>query len=337
MNIAIIGYKNHASRLISIINSLNICTKLSVYHPNKAKLLNGFNEKGLNFETVLTDSIDLLFKSQCIFIASPTATHFEYISKIISKYNGYIFCEKPPCSSLIEVEKLSQLKIREKERLYFNFNYRFTELSKLSKKALSQKAYGSLISLEFSSSHGMAFQSSYKKNWRNTSSSILENIIGNVGIHYIDLVNYLVNETRITSINTLKVSKNSKLIDTALINIASRECLPISIFLSYAAPFQNTAKITFSDAIIELSNGKLSLSSPRDTFDSNGLFKPPEKQILNEFDGSRDYYNQSLVESIKFFINQVHDKNKLNTNDFNCSIKTAHNILSLKNNQERLN
>lgn len=331
MKIAIIGYKNHASRLISIINSLGICNKLVIYHPNKAKLLYGFNKKDLCLETVLTDSLDLLLKCNCIFIASPTSTHFEYIFKILPKYKGYIFCEKPPCSSSIEAEKLSLLSISEKERIYFNFNYRFTELSKLCKEAISKKIFGSLISLEFYSSHGMAFQSSYKKNWRNTSSSILENILGNVGIHYIDLVNYLVNDSRISSVNSLKVSKNSNLMDTALINIISKECLPISIFLSYAAPFQNTAKITFSDAIVELSNGKLSLFSPRDTFDSHGFYKPPEQKILNEFENSRDYYNQSLIESIQFFIHQVSNKKKLSSGDFDCSIKSAHNILSIHN------
>jgi predicted dehydrogenase len=331
MKIAIIGYKNHSSRLISIINSLGICNKLVVYHPNKAKLLNGFNEKGLYFETVLTDSLDLLLECNCIFITSPTSSHFEYIVKILPKYNGYIFCEKPPCSSSIEAEKLSSLSISDKERVYFNFNYRFTELSKLCKKAIAKKVYGRLISMEFYSSHGMAFQSSYKQNWRNTSSGILENIIGNVGIHYIDLVNYLLDDTKISSVSSLKVSRNSNQMDTALINISSKKCLPISIYLSYSAPFQNTAKLTFSDAIIELSNGRISISSPRETFDSRGFFKPPEKKVLVKFQNSRDYYNQSLVESIQFFINQVNDKKKLISDDFDCSIKTVENILSLQN------
>lgn len=329
MNIAIIGYKNHASRLILMINSLSTCSKLTIFHPNKRKLINSFELKNLKFEVVLTDSLDDLFKSSCIFIASPTPSHFDYITKILPRYNGYIFCEKPPCSSINEANKLLSLSSNDKKRVYFNFNYRFSELSKFCKKAISNKTYGNLISLEFYSSQGMAFKADYKNNWRNNPTGILENIIGNVGIHYIDLINYLLSEVEISSVSSIKVSSISTKFDSSLITVTSKECLPATIFLSYAAPFQNSAKITFSDGIVELSNGKLTIAAPRDSFDTSGMFKSPNKRIIKDFKNSREYFNDSLLSSVRFFTKTVKSDNKLNNKDFDCSIKTCQNILSL--------
>jgi len=330
MNISIIGYKNHAERLISIIESLEICSKLTIFHPDKDKLINHFSRSSKNYELILTNSLEDMIDSSCIFIATPTPTHFEYIIKILPIFKGYIFCEKPPCSSLFETHSLSLLDLKDKERIYFNFNYRFSKLAKICKDALSNNIYGKLISLEFFSSHGLAFKSNYKNNWRNTCNGALENIVGNVGIHYIDLINYLLKSTKILSVDSLKVSENSRFSDSVLILISSENCLPSTIFLSYAAPFQNTAKLTFSDGIVELSNGKVTVSSPRETFDELGMFKSPPNNIVVNYDSSRKYYDQALVDSINFFIDKVKNKDKLSAEDFDCSIKTTESILSLE-------
>jgi predicted dehydrogenase len=331
MNIAIIGYKNHAARLISIITSLKVCSKLTIFHPDKNKLIKYFcDQSNLGFEIIFTDSLNDMLDSSCIFIASPTLNHYEYIMKILPEFNGYIFCEKPPCSSLLETHSLSLLDLKDKERIYFNFNYRFSELAKLCKEALKKNTYGKLISLEFYSSHGLAFKSNYQNNWRNTSNGMLENIVGNVGIHYIDLINHLLKGTEISSVHSLKVSKNSRFSDSALITVSSENCLPSSIYLSYAAPFQNTAKLTFSDAIIELINGKVSICYPRENFDEHGMFKPPSREVIVNYKNSRDYFDQALFESIKFFIYKVKNKSKLSSEDFDCSIQTTESILSLE-------
>ena len=330
MNIAIIGYKNHARRLISNIEILNVCSKLTIFHPNKDKLINNFDSVNLSFKIVFTSLLKDIFLSDCIFIAAPTSMHYEYITKILSSYKGYIFCEKPPCSSLGQANNLSSIKLQEKERIYFNFNYRFSGLAKLCKEAINSNKYGKLIALEFFSSHGIAFKSNYKDNWRNNTNGILENIVGNVGIHYIDLVNYLLNDVKIVSVNALKVSDQSNFPDSCLIIISSKGYLPSTIHLSYAAPFQNKARFTFSDAIIELTNGELSIYTPRESFDENGMFMPAPKKIIKDYQNSREYYDNALYESIKFFIDNVKNGKKLSEDDFNCSIKTSKDILSLK-------
>ena len=330
MNIAIIGYKNHAGRLISIINKLNVCSKLIIFHPDKHKLINGFNRDDLEFEIIFTNVIEDILEASCIFIASPTPTHYEYLVKILPIFKGYIFCEKPPCSSFEEVHNLSLLNCKNKERIFFNFNYRSSALAKVCKDAITNNIYGKLISLEFYSSHGLACKPNYQENWRNTSVGMMENIVGNVGIHYVDLLSYLLKKVEVSSVSSIKVSKYSNFADSFLLIMSSEECLPSTIFLSYAAPFQNTAKITFSDAVIELSNGTVSIRNPRDTYNNLGMFELPAKKVIVDYKNSTEYYNHALMKSVQSFINQVEGKNNFSIEDFDCAIKTTKNILSLK-------
>ena len=44
-----------------------------------------------------------------IIISSPNETHFKYLTLILEKFKGYIFCEKPPVTELAELKKLEEL------------------------------------------------------------------------------------------------------------------------------------------------------------------------------------------------------------------------------------
>ena len=72
-----------------------------------------------------TNVLSELYDDNSIIIASPNRTHFEYIKKLISGFEGYIFCEKPPITSLVELKELKNLSEKEKSRIFFNFNFRF--------------------------------------------------------------------------------------------------------------------------------------------------------------------------------------------------------------------
>ena len=84
VNLGIIGYKNHAKRLISILDNKKGCSLEFIYHPTKKiKDVRGTNE------------ISELLSCDGILISSPNDTHFSYLKKL-EKFSGYIFCEKPP-------------------------------------------------------------------------------------------------------------------------------------------------------------------------------------------------------------------------------------------------
>jgi len=84
VKLGIIGYKNHAERLLNILDKKKDCHVEFIYHPTKKlKDVRGTNK-----------ILDLL-SCDGILISSPNDTHFSYLKKL-EKFNGYIFCEKPP-------------------------------------------------------------------------------------------------------------------------------------------------------------------------------------------------------------------------------------------------
>ncbi len=52
---------------------------------------------------------------------SPDNTHFEYISKLLDNYDGYIFCEKPVVTKNTELNQLNNIDINKKKKIFFNF------------------------------------------------------------------------------------------------------------------------------------------------------------------------------------------------------------------------
>ena len=86
MKISIIGYKNHASRLESLLKGIGMRPHMWNHH---------------------TDNFTDLIGSTAIIIASPNDTHVEYIKKILEVCpESYIFCEKPPAVNLGELDYL---------------------------------------------------------------------------------------------------------------------------------------------------------------------------------------------------------------------------------------
>ena len=82
MKITIIGYKNHALRLKSILNKLGYDNVVNYNHH--------------------TDW-DHRDDSDAYFISSPNETHGEWLDKLKEK-DKYIFCEKPPATNLEDLD-----------------------------------------------------------------------------------------------------------------------------------------------------------------------------------------------------------------------------------------
>ena len=332
MKTAFIGYKNQAKRLMLLVDRLNICKQFVIYYPDYQKLSEKFTAEEISCEIKLTSSLKDIFDADAIFIASPTHTHWHYIENLQNNFNGYIFCEKPPCSNEEELDAILSLDKKAKQRIFFNFNYRNSIFAQTCKSAIQSGNYGAPISLSFHSSHGLAFKESFTENWRNLSNNVFENVIGNVGIHYIDLVFYLMGSGDNINFQSAKISEYTKNSDSAVITLMTDIGLPATILLSYAAPFRNTATMMFSDGIIDLQDGTISVQTPRDFFNASGLFSPPPKQEIKSFPSSREYYNDSIINTISEFFKIVQGSLDGSLHDFSCSLETTKFLLKLQNN-----
>jgi predicted dehydrogenase len=303
LKISIIGYKNHAIRLRNIIKQLGY-DNITTFNHHK-------------------DDINDLKSYDVYIIASPNDSHVEWIETIRSfGADKYIFCEKPPASDLDQLRKISIYD----PRIYFNFNYRFSLISQLTKTYLESGELGKIVNASFISSHGLAFKSGFKNNWRFQGNSLSSSIFGNLGIHYIDLVGYLFGDiSNIMVSNRNIVSEGHP--DSVHISLDSKNCSS-SIFITYAAPFRNEAIIIFDDGILELMNGKMTIQKPRDVFNKEKMFIPAKSSsIQTSFSDSKSYYDDSLVKSIKYFFNHVDNKKSFPSSDYERAIKTNQIVL----------
>jgi predicted dehydrogenase len=303
MKISIIGYKNHALRLENILKSMGINPYMWNHH---------------------TDNFTDLIGSDGILISSPNDTHVDYIKKILGwKNTPYIFCEKPPAVSLKELIYLDGLDSNTKSKIFFNFNRRFSYISKLVK----ERDMGKPVHFNFISSHGLAFKETFKDNWRFTSTNELMGVYGTVAVHYIDMCIWLLGECENININKSTYSE-SKLADSVTIDMKFKNGCTTNIFVSYVTPFINRSNMIFENAIIEQEDGTINLYENWNTTDENGFFKKPNKQTLLELESSREYYNDSLKNSLVEFVKVVKDKDSFPSEYFSKSLESNHILLN---------
>ncbi len=316
IRIGVIGYKNHPERLLSILNQRDGCEVAVVYHPLKSLEMNN-----------ATNDFSDLFKCDAVVIASPNTTHSDYIHSLLKDFEGYVFCEKPPVTTMEELQKLENLSEKDKQRIFFNFNYRFSSISNI----LTDKQYldciGNIIHFGIVSTHGLAFKEGYAESWRADGNENLHAITETVAIHYIDLLMFhFGRHEKLFYVPDIK-SGNGSAYDTASVNLTYAEKMTASIFVSYACPYIEDISVIGTNGVIRIHGTDVSIFSPRDTFDSNNFFtEPPLVRKINIMGD----YEDSLNKSLNFFIGHVQTQEKLDLNLFKTSIDSNRIILEMK-------
>ncbi len=304
LKIAIIGYKNHALRL-------------------RESLIKNGVRKVVNYNHHL-DDLSSIENSDAFFISSPNETHKFWVDKL-DPFDRYIFCEKPPVTNRKDLKDLETYR----PKLFFNFNYRFSALTKIIEKVNQENELGRIINIHCVSTHGLAYKSSFKDNWRFKSKNFFSSIVGNVGIHYIDLMCYLFGDIRSINMNYLSI-KSKTLPDCCKLSMVFNNSF-VDIFLSYSTVLQNKVEIFYENGILTLYNGVIKIQSPRDTFDERGYFLTPKAKVLKKFSSSKDYYDDSINESVKYFLNCVKSKSNISKKNYKQSILSNKIMLDLKN------
>lgn len=293
LRIGIIGYKNHALRLIEEFNKSKNVKDITAYHPTKQI------KQTLDFKS--TNKFSELIDSDAVIIASPTSTHYKYI-KALNKYKGYIFLEKPAVSSKRQENKI--LKFREiKSKIYVNYNFLFSDTFSIFRKLISKKSFGSLVHIRFESSHGLAFKKGFKEDWRAKSSAGVGQL---VAVHF---YNFILNLTRNKNQFKPYYSKENhsgvrNAVDTINILSNKNSKTKFSILCSYACPYDISIKIHGTNGIITYDGEIIKFYSPRNTLDNNGRYcRPP---LINEIKlNHSNQWKESLSRSVNFFLKTV--------------------------------
>lgn len=317
IKIGLIGYRNHASRLLRLLEQRSDCKLDFIYHPTK-----------LFKDPRATNNLSELFECDAILIASPNHTHYEYLEKLLKKFKGYIFCEKPPVTSLMEIEKLEKLDVGKKSRIFFNFNYRFSEINNNLINQLKSASIGKIIHINMIYTQGLAFKKEYEKSWRADGEKNLHNISETVSIHYLDLLNLHFGNIKKLFYFPRLVSKNGTSYDTSYFTLQYDTGVTASILNSYASPSIDEITIIGTNGYFTIKNNELSIYSPRDTFNSKGFFISPPIIEKCSFSMENDYQN-SLQKSLDYFISHVKEMTPIDLGHFNASLRTNKMILNL--------
>jgi predicted dehydrogenase len=327
MRIGVIGYKNHAERLIRAITQQKDVTELWVFHPKKERLSN-LNFLSSIFSLHTTTIIEDLFSLDAVFIASPSETHYSYIVKLVDKVN-YIFCEKPPGVNRTELNDLLRLKKSQRKKILFNFMFSRSPFSNIVRNRTIDGELGEFVHASFAASQGIAFKPGLKNNWRFTKTNIFSSITGNLGVHYVHLILELFGNAEVGYFKRSAVETSSGH-DTAYFALSLDRKKCASVLLSYAAPYLQEATVLFSNGIITLNNGVVEEKKPRDIFDKSGRFAPPPKQVLFKPSSSNEFYDLSLSNMIDFFFSTIQKQKSFDDEQFLLGIKASHLILDMK-------
>ena len=317
INIGIIGYRNHAGKLISFLEKNSECKINCIYHPTKS------------LDDRFTSDFNDLYGCDAVIIASPNKTHYQYIKKLTENFQGYIFCEKPPVICLDDLKNLEELPDEWKKKIFFNFMLRFSDLNDLIKNKINSDELGTIIHIDIYGTKGFAFKKEYLNSWRADGKTNLHNILDANTIHHLDLVNlYLGKIDKLTYFPSL-VSKNGTSFDTGYVILRYENGATLSIFNSYATPLINEVSIIGTNGYLTIRNNHLEIQSPRATFDENGLFTYPPISFQSDFSITNDGEN-SLKKSLDYFISYVKENKKFDLNHFDTSMQTNRLILELK-------
>ena len=318
IKLGIIGYRNQAAKLLSILQNKQDVTVKSIFHPDKKIDDPRFTN---NFKDILD--------SDAVIIASPNHTHFNYIEQLLKEFPGYIFCEKPPVTSEEELTKLESKSSSEKARIFFNFNLRFGRLNEIMQNYVNSESMGKILNLQIIHTHGFAFKEKYTSSWRADGEKNLHNILDAISIHYVDLLNLHFGKIQKSHYFPQLVSEKGTSFDTGYILLKYDNGITASIINSYAAPSITELMMIGTNGFLTIRNNEATLFSPRDTFNSKGDFTCPSALEQNQFN-FEDEVTSSLEKSLEYFLTCIAENRPVPMNQFKSSIETNRFIIRLK-------
>lgn len=318
ISVGLIGYRNHAEKLFKLLESNPLVNVEAIYHPTKALE-----------EARGTNDLSKLYSLDAIVIASPNHTHYTYLNTLLEKSQCYLFCEKPPVTSFRHLDYLDKLPKWEKQRIFFNFNYRFNTLNSILSDSQWIKALGKIIHINIVSTHGLAFKEEYSNSWRADSKTNLHAVLETVGIHYLDLLIHHFGKPSEYKYLPSSQSLQKNILDTGYIQLYYSQKFTVNLLLSYAAPYRKLVEVAGTDGYLTVDSQNAYLFAPRDTFDNNGRFAQPPLLFKKEI--PEGDYIDSLNSSLSFFIEHVQQKKPLPLSFFNTSLESNKLVLQLAN------
>tara|TARA_B100000242_G_C43023866_1_gene476661 strand:+ start:701 stop:1645 length:945 start_codon:yes stop_codon:yes gene_type:complete len=301
MRVGVIGYKRHAEKHINLIRNNYPQANLIIYHPNK-KL------------EQITNIFEDILVSDFIIISSPTDTHIFYIKQLALKnFRGSIYLEKPGFNSIQESYELEKIQAKFSLRITIGYHFPFETKIKKLKEIIDEKNTGELISIDITMSKGIAYRDWFINDWRKKDNLS----ICHTGLsHTLSIFHFLTSQNIIKKNIGTKIifNKETEAYDTAFAFSKINKPIFKALF-SWGSPLIDCKiNILSTNKLINLENNNITVRSPRDTFDENNHFLPPEITY------SEDFSNEGIKPAVLNFLEQSYALEKFDEKSFKNSI-----------------
>ena len=182
-----------------------------------------------NLEYPVYSSLDELIKDNIEFdaaiVATPTATHFDYV-KLLLGLDKHVFCEKPLTTSLKTATLLQELALEKGLILHTNFIYLYNNAIEEISKLISQNSLGALKSISFERTGLGPIRTDVNALWDLSS-------------HDISILTLLIDEDPYKILSTGRLDENSSLEGIVNVSLFYKSGLFVTIYSSWLHPQKN--------------------------------------------------------------------------------------------------
>ncbi len=316
IRVGAIGHRNHAARVLELVERSGI-----------AEVAHVFDARRLAEHPRATERFEDLLRCDAVMVLSPNATHFEYLARLVG-YRGYVFCEKPPVSTLEELDALERLGL-DRGRTFFDFNLRFSALARVVERARRDGVFGEPVFASAVVTHGLAFKPSYASSWRAVAELHRNGVAETAAIHWLDLFTTFFGEPTSCAYWPARLSGVGTATDSCRIVLGFASGATADVVASYASPRRTEAQLVGTNGIVRLRDGVLEVLSPRDTFDPSGRFADPPS-VHAEPGGGDALYDDSLAASVTAFLEACAANTRFPEHAFDTALASNRLIFSLE-------
>jgi predicted dehydrogenase len=296
INLAVIGYRRHASRHIQYYRNHPRVKKLVVYHPTNK-----------SHACTTTTNLSEVLACDGIIISSPTHTHLGYIEFLHSNlYRGAVYLEKPGFSTHAEADRLRAISdSRAPLNIIIGYHERYSQRTKAIINALNEFDTGHLLRVSMLNSKGISYRDFFANDWRSKDKkSIAHTLVG----HHLSIFLSVTNEIyRLEQSDfNVQIFQNPENKRYDAVRCTKQNCYPLlDSFNSWGMPLKEEISIMCTNCIIEANEKTIMVYHPRDTYDKDGFFRKPDiKSIVSlyedELSGIQDHFIDQIMSAQDF-------------------------------------
>ncbi|MES2220078.1 MAG: Gfo/Idh/MocA family oxidoreductase [Acidobacteriota bacterium] len=249
----ILGFGLHGfKRLIPAFAGAKNSKLTGIWRRNLDKAKANANDYGI--ETVFTTAEELCASPgvDAVFVTSPDALHM-HDSLLAMSHHKAVLCEKPLAMNAGEVEQM--LVAANQARVQFGVaqNFRYNRSVDVIRDWVGAGKIGKSV---FATSHFYFQSAESQRTWIYDPSLARGGPIGDVGIHCLDVLRYILQDD-VTAVTTLahRDAKSGGVEASAALSMDFRSGLIGSILVSFRSPYRSLVEIVGETGVIRSENG----------------------------------------------------------------------------------